>query len=104
MANATDTTVTVTVPAAPDVKEFFTPILTGEWLTWDDEQAGKYSATLHAFVGLVGIVRQRHDEQVDTVHNMGKLSKVTRIRKARNSEDKGPKVDPLAEALAALNQ
>lgn len=82
--------------------EFVTPILTADWITWENEAAATFSTKIHALVELVNMLRQRHDEQLDNAQNVGKFPNVKRIRKARSSDDEGPKVDPLAAALAAL--
>lgn len=86
--------------AVPNLVELVTPVLTGEWLTWDEDKAEAYSAQVHLAVEVTAMLRQRHDEQVDTAQTMGKFGNVKRIRKARTTEDTGPKVDPLVAALA----
>lgn len=87
--------------ATTTLGELATPVLTGEWLTWNDEQAAEFSTLVHAAVKVVGMLRQRHDEQLDTAQAVGKFVSLERVRKARNSEDEGPKVDPLAALLAS---
>lgn len=94
MANNTEASVQV-----PTLADLVTPVLTGEWVRWDDEQAEAFSAQVHTAVEVVGLLRQRHDEQLDSAHALGKFSNVKRVRKARTTEDEGPKVDPLAAAL-----
>lgn len=85
-------------PAEAFVNELVLPILTGEWISWEVGPATDFSNKVRKFVELASMLRQRHDEQIDNAHNVGKFPKLERIRKARSSDD-GPKEDPLAVAL-----
>lgn len=84
---------------------FVLPLLTGEWIMWEDQQQSRnFAAMLKALLGKDGlstVMRQRFDEQLDAAQNVGKFADIERLRQQRNSES-GPKVDPLAAALKAL--
>ena len=84
-----------------DVMELAKIVLAGEWIAGDDKNATEFFETLRKVHSLIGMLRQRADEQLDSAHNVGKFAKIERIRKARTT-DEGPKVDPLAEMLGTF--